>query len=117
LTTTLAGTTNYLLRYPETLEKLTREIRDAFKTEAKMNLTNLGKLLYLSAVIEEGLRIISPVPLGMPRVVPKGGDFVCGDWLPEDVSPGCILFLSSKLTAIRKDLCFFHAMGSQSLRE
>lgn len=90
LTTTLAGTTNYLLRFPETLEKLSQEIRNAFKTETEMNLTNLGKLPYLSAVIEEGLRIISPIPLGMPRVVPKGGDFVCGEWLPEDVSPSHI---------------------------
>ena len=86
LTTTLAGTTNYLLRFPETLEKLSREVRGTFKTEAEINLTSLGQLPYLSAVIEEGLRIISPVPLGMPRVVPKGGDSVCGEWLPENVS-------------------------------
>ncbi len=86
LTTTLAGTTNYLLRFPEALDKLTREIRNTYTTEADMNLTNLGHLPYLSAVIEEGLRIIAPVPLGMPRVVPKGGDTVCGEWLPEDAS-------------------------------
>ena len=86
LTTTLAGITNYLLRSPQALEELSREVRGAFKTEAEINLTNLGLLPYLSAVIEEGLRIISPVPLGMPRVVPKGGDSVCGEWLPEDVS-------------------------------
>ena len=86
LTTTLAGTTNYLLRFPEALAKVTQEIRSTYNNEADMNLTNLGKLSYLTAVIEEGLRIIAPVPLGMPRIVPKGGDTVCGEWLPEDVS-------------------------------
>ena len=86
LTTTLAGITNYLLRFPETQEKLTEEVRGAYVSGANINLTTLGQLPYLSAVIEEGLRIISPVPLGMPRVVPKGGDTVCGHYLPEDVS-------------------------------
>ena len=54
LTTTLAGTTNYLVRFPQTLEMLSREVRSAFRTEANINLTTLGQLPYLSAVIEEG---------------------------------------------------------------
>ena len=86
LATTLACTTNYLTRYPDALRKLTAEMRESFKHESEMNLTNLGKLPYLSAVIEEGLRICAPVPLGMPRVVPPGGDTVCGYWLPAGVS-------------------------------
>lgn len=87
LTTTLAGTTNYLLRFPEALAKLTIEIRSAYTTEADITLISLGHLLYLSAVIEEGLRIVAPIPLGMSRVVPKGGDTVCEEWLSENVSP------------------------------
>ena len=86
LTTTLAGTTNYLLRSPAALAKVTREIRSTFNNEDELNLTNLGQLSYLTAVIQEGLRIIAPVPLGMPRVVPKGGDTICGEWFPQDVS-------------------------------
>ena len=86
LTTTLAGTTNYLLRFPEALVKLITEIRSAYATEADITLTNVGHLPYLSAAIEEGLRIVAPVPLGMPRVVPEAGDTVCGEWLPENVS-------------------------------
>ncbi|MCJ1250221.1 hypothetical protein MMC30_007447 [Trapelia coarctata] len=90
LTTSLAGITNYLLRYPKTLQMLTKEVRGAYGKETEMNLTNLGQLPYLSAVIDEGLRIVSPVPLGMPRVVPKGGDTVCGYYLPEDT---CVSFM------------------------
>ncbi|KAI9642648.1 hypothetical protein NHQ30_008379 [Ciborinia camelliae] len=82
LATTLASTTNYLTKYPNTLKRLTNEIRSTFKEESDMDLESLVKLPYLSAVIEEGLRICAPVPLGMPRVVPEGGDTVCGEWLP-----------------------------------
>lgn len=83
---TLAGTTNYLTKYPDTLKSLTNEIRRTFEDESDMTLESLAKLPYLSAVIEEGLRICAPVPLGMPRVVPEGGDTVCGEWLPAGVS-------------------------------
>lgn len=37
--------------------------------------------MYLNAVIEEGLRVAPPFPAGLPRVVPLGGDTVCGEWL------------------------------------
>jgi cytochrome P450 len=86
LATTLASTTNHLTKYPNTLERLTNEIRSSFKNESDMTLESLVKLPYLSAVIEEGLRITAPVPLGMARVVPEGGDTVCGEWLPAGVS-------------------------------
>ncbi|KAL9118078.1 MAG: hypothetical protein Q9187_005379 [Circinaria calcarea] len=85
LVTTLAATTNYLTKYPDTLQKLTDEIRGSFNQESDMSFTNLSKLSYLNAVVEEGLRITAPVPLGMPRVVPQGGDTVCGKWLPAGV--------------------------------
>ena len=86
LTTTYSGTINYLLRFPEALRKVTQEVRGAFSLEEEITITSLDQLPYLAAVVEEGLRIISPVPLGMPRVVPKGGDTICGHFLPEDVS-------------------------------
>lgn len=86
LATTLACTTNYLTRYPDALKKLTYEVRESFQQESDMSITKLTRLPYLSAVIEEGLRICSPIPLGMPRVVPPGGDTVCGIRLPAGVS-------------------------------
>ena len=115
LTTTLAGTTNYLLRFPQALEKLSKEVRNAFRTEADINLTTLGQLPYLSSVIEEGLRIIAPVPLGMPRLIPKGRDTVCGEWLPENVSPFYTLSRILLTDFFPRDLRLIHAMGSQSL--
>jgi hypothetical protein len=51
----------------------------------EINLASLGKLRYLSAVIEEGFRMALPVLSGLPQVVPTGGGVVCGEWLPEGV--------------------------------
>lgn len=90
---TLSGTMNYLIRSPQALMKLTKEIRGTYNNKADMNIGNLIQLPYLSAVVEEGLRIVSPVPLGMARMVPKGGDIVCNQWLPENVGDSSFLFI------------------------
>lgn len=45
----------------------------------------MGNLPYLNAVINEGLRIAPPSVIGVPRIVPKGGDTICGQWVPEGV--------------------------------
>ena len=84
--TTLTGTTNYLLQNPDVLALLVTEVRGAFKDEKQMTFTALKQLPYLNAVIEEGLRLCPPIPAGLPRMVPKGGDTVCGHFLPEYVS-------------------------------
>lgn len=84
--TTLLGTVTFLLRFPDTLARLTDEVRRTFTTNEDINLDSLVKLPYLSAVIEEGLRIVSPIPLGTPRVVPHPGATVCGEFIPGGVS-------------------------------
>jgi cytochrome P450 len=84
--TVLCGTTNYLINHPEKLDLLVREVRGTFTREAEMTLDALSKLLYLNAVINEGLRLCPPVPVMLARLVPPGGDNVCGTWLPAGVS-------------------------------
>lgn len=81
----LAGTTGYLLRYPTCLATLVKEIREGFEEESDITLAAVSKLPYLSAVIEEGLRMAPPVPSGLPRVAPVGGATVCGEWIPGGV--------------------------------
>ncbi|EUC34775.1 hypothetical protein COCCADRAFT_35596 [Bipolaris zeicola 26-R-13] len=84
--TELCGLTNYLLRNPEIFQKLKDEIRGACKTEADLNMDVLGKLPYMNACIEEGLRIFPPVPVGLLRNVPKGGALIDGHFVPEYTS-------------------------------
>ncbi|KAF5250385.1 hypothetical protein FANTH_4418 [Fusarium anthophilum] len=90
--TALTGLTYYLLMAPHKMKILTTEIRSAFSSEGDIDLSSLARLEYLSACLEEGLRMYPPVPNGPPRKVTQGGAAVCGHWLPENVS---IPFLSS----------------------
>ncbi len=80
--TTLSGTLNYLTRNPDKLRILTSEIRSSFPTEHAITFSALRGMPYLNAVLQEGLRLCPPIPAGLPRLVPEGGDTVCGQWMP-----------------------------------
>ncbi|KAL1956110.1 hypothetical protein VTO42DRAFT_7629 [Malbranchea cinnamomea] len=82
--TLLSGVTFFLLTNPAVLEKLTTEVRSAFKAEEEITLTSVAKLTYMLACLDEALRIYPPVPIGLPRVVPKGGRVIAGRFVPEN---------------------------------
>jgi cytochrome P450 len=84
--TVLGGTMNYLINNPAKLATLVQEIRGQFQNESEISLTKLQELTYLTAVLNEGLRLCPPVPWMIPRVVPEKGETVCGVWLPGGVS-------------------------------
>ena len=81
--TALSSIMGFLLENPDTMTILSREIRQSFGHASEISIEHVTDLKYLSAVIEEGLRLSSPVALGMPRIVPAGGAEVMGHWLPE----------------------------------
>ena len=83
---TMSGITNYLVKNPTCLRELREEVRRAHNSADDLTFKSLQDLPYLSAVIEEGLRMAPPFPAGLPRCVPEGGDTVCGEWLPGGVS-------------------------------
>ncbi|KAI1850330.1 hypothetical protein JX266_004188 [Neoarthrinium moseri] len=77
----LSGLLMWLLRTPHAYKKLTNEIRSNF-TEAKaMTFLELQELTYMNACIDEALRIFPPIPTGLTRTVPKGGDTVAGEFI------------------------------------
>ncbi|RDW63899.1 cytochrome P450-9 [Coleophoma crateriformis] len=78
----LASLTNNLLRYPEVYAKLKAEIREAFSSEKEIKLARVNELPYLSACIEEGLRIFPPAPIGFLRSIQPGGDVIDGQHIP-----------------------------------
>ncbi|KXH46738.1 RadP cytochrome P450 epoxidase [Colletotrichum nymphaeae SA-01] len=92
--TVLSGTTYYLLRNPRAYDILTREIRAAFARTEDLCVDGLVRLEYLTAVLMEGLRLYNPGGAGMPRIVPRGGAEVCGEYIPEGVRPEPFLFPS-----------------------
>ncbi|KAL8900470.1 MAG: hypothetical protein Q9207_005685 [Kuettlingeria erythrocarpa] len=82
--TTLSVAMNYVCRDASVLSQLQTEIHTSFETFTQITSTSTASLKYLHAVCLEALRIFPPLPLGLPRVVPKGGDTVDGQFVPEN---------------------------------
>ncbi|PSK33980.1 Isotrichodermin C-15 hydroxylase [Elsinoe australis] len=80
--TALACATYFLLRDPSKLVKLRAEIDSAFRDYQDINALSTGRLEYLTAVCKEAMRMYPPLPFALPRIVPKGGDTVDGQFLP-----------------------------------
>lgn len=84
--TALCGIMYLLAKNPESMRKLRAEITGAFSNQEDINMVSVGGLKLLQATINEGMRIYSPVPAGLQRIVPRGGAIVAGHAVPESVS-------------------------------
>ncbi|KAJ2450983.1 hypothetical protein EV183_003912 [Coemansia sp. RSA 2336] len=84
--TTSAGLTwtmLLLLHNPHVLQRLTREIREKFSPGHVITFEECRQQLpYLTAVINESLRVCSPAPSILPRTVPSDGLRIGGYFLP-----------------------------------
>jgi cytochrome P450 len=79
----MTGVFFYLLTNPETLRKLTQEIRGAYKNAQHIDVASTLRLPYLQAVLKETQRIFPSSPVGLPRVSP--GAKVNGVYVPPGV--------------------------------
>ncbi|KAK4902586.1 hypothetical protein LTR27_000523 [Elasticomyces elasticus] len=84
--TMLSATTFLLLKRPAVMQKLIEEVRGLWKSYGDITLDEVNKAPYLLAVCSEGLRYFPPVPAGLERRVPQGGEVVSGVYLPEGTS-------------------------------
>jgi hypothetical protein len=120
----MTGLLWYLHVNPKVSSDLTTEIRNEFQSLDDITLQRCMRLPYLQACIEEGLRMHSPVKMGLPRVTPPEGMVIVGKFVPGQVrlsplSPFCLINnilhpLSSKhLMSI--DYCLCITAGSKSL--
>ncbi|KAF2731008.1 cytochrome P450 [Polyplosphaeria fusca] len=80
--TAFAAIFSQLVRHPSMLTKLQEEVRNTFIEESALNTAAVRKLKYLTAVIQEGLRLAPPTSIGNPRVIPRGGAMLCGRFVP-----------------------------------
>lgn len=84
--TLLSGVTFLLTKNPDKLARLTQEVRSTFKSEAEIDINSASQLTYMLACLDEALRSYPPVPIGLPRVVPRGGKTFLGKYVPAGVS-------------------------------
>ncbi|KAK3215581.1 hypothetical protein GRF29_8g424887 [Pseudopithomyces chartarum] len=82
--TTLTAVLFFLLTNKEAHERLVTEVRNAFANEDEISIASVNKLEYLLACLNETMRILPAVPVGLPRMVPKGGRIMNGKLVPED---------------------------------
>ncbi|PGH17922.1 hypothetical protein AJ79_00821 [Helicocarpus griseus UAMH5409] len=80
--TQLRTLTFLLFKNPHKMEKLVSEIRAAYTSSDQITYDSLLEQKYLNACIEEGLRYYPPCTNALPRIVPKGGTAICGEFIP-----------------------------------
>lgn len=61
------------------------ELHGEFDNNDQLSLESLARCKYTEAVLKETLRLYSPVPVGLARVVPKGGASIGGHLVLEGV--------------------------------
>ncbi|KAF2226000.1 isotrichodermin C-15 hydroxylase [Elsinoe ampelina] len=84
--TVLSATTYLCLTNPHVLEKVKEEVRSSFSSNSEIDLHSVVKLDYMLAMFEEAMRVYPPVPTNSGRRTPKGGDTICGQFVPEDTT-------------------------------
>ncbi|KAJ4235446.1 hypothetical protein NW757_013557 [Fusarium falciforme] len=82
--TLLSGVTFQLLTNQDKYESLVKEIRTSFTSEQEITIARVNQLRYMIAAFSEGSRMYPPVPIGLPRETPKGGEEIEGYQIPED---------------------------------
>ncbi|KFZ17915.1 hypothetical protein V502_04359 [Pseudogymnoascus sp. VKM F-4520 (FW-2644)] len=85
--TFLSGVIYYIMSDKVSFDKLKAELRSTFSSLEDITGRSTMKCKYLSAVIQEGLRIYPPAGgAHLPRIVPPEGKMIAGTWIPGRVS-------------------------------
>ncbi|EFX04330.1 benzoate 4-monooxygenase cytochrome p450 [Grosmannia clavigera kw1407] len=101
--TAIRSTMLHLMSSPRSYHRLATEVREASaqgRISSPITYAEARAMLYLQAVIQEGLRINPPVVGTMDVVVPEGGDVLCGLRVPAGAEVGCSMFSLQRQTAI-----------------
>ncbi|KAF0318388.1 trichothecene c-15 hydroxylase [Colletotrichum asianum] len=81
--TLLSAATFFLATNPDALAKLKNEVRSAFESEDQIDMLSVQNLTYMSAVLDESMRLYPPVPSSSPHMAGEGGDDILGEFVPQ----------------------------------
>lgn len=101
--TLLSGVTYCLLRHPQIMAKVVKEVRETFRGEADINFASISQLSYMLAVLNEGLRFYPPAPHGLARKVLAGGDMIEGQFVPGGTTVAVFQWAGSRSALNFKD--------------
>lgn len=73
---------------PAAYDKLSVEIRETFASDSDITIATTVPLPYLSAVMQEALRIHCPSPSDTGRIVPASGEVIDGSFVPGGTTVG-----------------------------
>ncbi|KAJ3983722.1 high nitrogen upregulated cytochrome P450 monooxygenase 2 [Lentinula detonsa] len=84
--TTSVALTNFfymILKHPEHYQRVQEEVDRVYADGDATDVSKQSRLKYLSACLDETLRLLPPGLTGGPRQVPRGGRMIAGHFLPE----------------------------------
>jgi cytochrome P450 len=82
IATALSGCCYLLLKNPDTLARLRKELTEEFSSESEITMARLAGLPYIKAVIDEALRMYPPLSADLRRAVPPEGATICDHFIP-----------------------------------
>jgi len=88
--TAMTATMFHLLQNPESLTKLQQELETSNLSRPIPTFAQVSRLPYLHATIREGMRLFPPLSHPLERLVPVAGVEICGKFLPQNTSVGCL---------------------------
>ncbi|KAH8687912.1 cytochrome P450 monooxygenase [Tricladium varicosporioides] len=101
--TSLTATIFYLVRNPNAMAKVQKEIDAAFSNvDEIVSGQTLNSLEYLKACIDEAMRLAPPVPASIPREVLPGGATIDGVFFPPGANVGTPAF------SIHRNPSYYH---------
>lgn len=100
--TTVEGATYLLLEHPQVLQKVVDEVRSTFASSEDITLFSVNKLQYMNAVIEESMRIYTPVANQTTRINTEGPATIDAHVIPQGVS--CFVRSSGRPSLTGTDL-------------
>lgn len=120
ISTLLTGLAYFLGTNTHAMKTLVEEIRSTFSSPEDISLVSVYKLKYLTACLNETMRLYPPVINMLWRTPPKGGGHAAGLFIPEGVSLRRVSLLGGwTLTAPALDglqhVIFWHRAESRLL--
>lgn len=85
ISTLLTGLAYFLGTNPHAMKTLVDEIRSSFNSPEEIDLVSVHKLKYLTACLNETMRLYPPVINMLWRTPPRGGGYASGIFIPEGV--------------------------------